>query len=1356
MLKVSIAGESVLICKAEQLDSVCRTLCSEERVSPKLFSRSRRRLVLEAVCCGLCSSIEDLNRLFALSLYGSCDTVEKEIASLASDRYIHQKLQLLEGSQLGRATLSSSLTPEVALFVYRDLKQAMCALCLDSELHMLYLVTPFNNSAIWSSYVNWDRYHALWLKLSPESKRIAKAIGVEERFILMRVRGTYIDPENPMLQIHLRFLSTMALSELIRERRLDHVAKEFGIARGLLQSLQQQATTYACMVVAFCDRLGWVYLKTLLDGFAERLAFGVKKDLTELVRIDGIDATRARAFHSAGINSASALALTDPQNIVSILRRSVPYSGTCSHGKNTWLAGEPALSEMEAAGELIIRARAHIAENLRLMGLFSDSAIDGLINKTLLKEDDVSADKLRNEETPSTQNKEQEATEVQDQETDVSEEASKAEKTGEEHFQSRFDDDISASVENPVEGNEMENQLDETLLDGDCLMLIPTQAQQKKQTQADDEVLDSFLVDDTCLFSQLKSTEKTRNSLESIQEEPLDNKDSGVSANIENPVDITAEIDSFLVDDCVLFSQLKSKYSGVTLNPIKEEVPNSNSCSDSSCSIITVSKTDKEDKELRVEIDSFLVDDSGLFSPLKPKTGDLNTVKEESKEDEKIDEQDKLELSRCFSEISFCANEESREVFRRRKMVDLSRIALENKRRISMNVSLDSTVSSVGFDRSVDLFGSPSPDVRKTKKRSRSFGISSPMASPICKSPFQKLTKVERFRRKEPEAFAIEDVCQSMPSWNCFISEVQSWSHVGIALCFAENDRTVVGISFCSREGTPKFLTISESAVCGSTDEEALYPSCTPVESIELREKIRFVLDIIESEKPKFFCDLLKTMRAIRSLSVYSLSSRPPTIRSSTCLRTLAFLQQIPLTQRGSALWNLAMKFQWPSFLNVQQLPSSGARIQSAVLSYVASRIYSKMEPLLNRIPKRSLDLELKSVELIAEMEWIGFRMNRQECQNMTSSVLAEMTSLEKEGAKLAGCPFSFDSPKRISEILFVKMGVPAPLGSKGKTHIATNASVLQQIQHPLAKIILRWRKLQNALTCSLRILQNSIGIDGRIHTCFDHLTPTGRVMSSHPNVQNIPKEEALVSGRSIRSLFIATAEMTLLAADFSQLELRVLAHLSQDPSLRAVLNQPSGDVFEAMCTKWNADPKVLTPVDRQKAKQLCYALIYGMGTATLAEELKLNRKEAQDLVDSFFSQFPRVRVWIDNRVRVCRENGFVDTMLGRQRPLSDIASGIQKDRAKAERQAVNSTIQGTASEIFKLSLLKIRERLKDLNGRVVMQIHDEVIVEVPERVKIKAARILRECMESSCPDFTVRLPVKIAAGADWGNLTKI
>ncbi|TKR65172.1 hypothetical protein L596_025615 [Steinernema carpocapsae] len=886
------------------------------------------------------------------------------------------------------------------------------------------------------------------------------------------------------------------------------------------------------------------------------------------------------------------------------------------------------MSDVDAAKEMIHRARAHIAANLKLMGLFSSSAIEGLLKaEGGTEEPEIEAeDKDKASEVPE----------------EVKEEAKKTfqkeslDSGNVEDFQSQFDEHL----EDPEEAAETA-KLDETLLDGDSLMLIPTQVPKP----APEEVVDSFL----------------------------------------------SHEDDYLIDK----------------NPKS------------------------------VFVDSFLVDDAALFTQMKPK---------ESLEAESAS----MALSEALGELSF---EKPKRTPARKS---LARLALDNSRRgtLEVNTSLNTSTSSLGLNRSEDLFSSPSPDSRNLKKRVRNSSVT---ASPTLKSPCPKASKMSSFRTSPEEArFEIVDVCESNFTWNAFLSDVFAWTQVGISLCFSGRKKSLVGLSFCSSESTPKFLTISESAVCGNEAEELQYPSCTPAQSISTHEKIRFVFDLLESTQPKFFGDFLATMRSLRALNVLSAGITVPKIKNCICLKTLAYLQQVPMMQRGSALWNLALKFTWPPYLELQKLPCTSARIQSAALSYVAARIYAKIEALTTSATKRSVDLELKSVELLAEMEWTGFRLNRQLCQNMTTKVLREMEALEAEGAKLAGCAFSFESPRRVAEILFVKLGIPTPPDAKGKTHFATNSNVLKQIQHPLARVVLRWRKLQNALTCSLRVLQSAVGIDGRIHTFFDHLVATGRVISTNPNVQNIPKEEALVDGKSIRSLFTAADSMVLLAADFSQLELRVLAHLTQDRNLRTILNEPSGDVFESMCQRWNSDPSVRTKVDRQKAKQLCYAMIYGMGVTTLAEELKVNRQEAQELMSSFFRQFPKVRVWIDERVRICRERGFVDTMLGRKRPLSDIISGIQKDRAKAERQAVNSTIQGTASEIFKLALLQIREKLKSVEGRIVMQIHDEVIVEVPTKAKNESARIVRSCMEAACTDFSVRLPVKISSGPDWGSLRKM
>ncbi|VDN57943.1 unnamed protein product [Dracunculus medinensis] len=303
---------------------------------------------MEAICSGLCNSKSDVEDLLELLFFENVFTLNKELEWLINQKLIskgnftlklfssivvfilfiileeYEESQKLRGTQLGRAILASSLSPDIALLIYDELERAIQSLALDNELHLLYLVTPLNNVPLWSNYINWHNFYNIWLKLPKQLLRVGRLIGISEKFFFERLQGLKVR-SNRELQVHLRFLSSLALYELINERTLCEVAERFSINRGALQSLQQQSSTYACMIVAFCDRLGWNYLKIILEGFAERLMFGIRKDLTDLVKISGIDGKRARAFHNSHITTIASLAVTPKIEIAKILRSAVPF-----------------------------------------------------------------------------------------------------------------------------------------------------------------------------------------------------------------------------------------------------------------------------------------------------------------------------------------------------------------------------------------------------------------------------------------------------------------------------------------------------------------------------------------------------------------------------------------------------------------------------------------------------------------------------------------------------------------------------------------------------------------------------------------------------------------------------------------------------------------------------------------------------------------------------------------------------------------------------------------------------------------------------------------------------------------------
>ncbi|KAL7074401.1 hypothetical protein ACQ4LE_006556, partial [Meloidogyne hapla] len=403
------AGESYLLCTSNDWPVVQR------QIQRRTFNRPKRtfgRLLLETINSSLCKNLGDVDNLIENCLLSQqARSLDEELTYLTQlkvitiggsslneewdeekgdnniqnqppigvdnsfDKQTTTKSTLVRPTQLGRAVLASSLDLKTALQVFDGLKKAMQSICLDTELHMLYLVTPVNNLAINENSINWNFFHQQWIKLSEERRRVAQRIGITEEFFMEKLGGRSFPRDHPLLNLHIRFLASLVLYELINERALQDVAKSWGINRGLLQSLQQQAATYAYMIVSFCDRLGWVHLKTLLDDFAERLQFGIRRDLTELVRIKGIDAIRARAFHRMGIESLVSLANCPLIRVCTVLRKAVPFkinsgleglnSEQGEEEKNTWLHDEPPTYERIAAKTLIERAKIAIKEKIK-------------------------------------------------------------------------------------------------------------------------------------------------------------------------------------------------------------------------------------------------------------------------------------------------------------------------------------------------------------------------------------------------------------------------------------------------------------------------------------------------------------------------------------------------------------------------------------------------------------------------------------------------------------------------------------------------------------------------------------------------------------------------------------------------------------------------------------------------------------------------------------------------------------------------------------------------------------------------------------------------------------------------------
>lgn len=400
-----------------------------------------------------------------------------------------------------------------------------------------------------------------------------------------------------------------------------------------------------------------------------------------------------------------------------------------------------------------------------------------------------------------------------------------------------------------------------------------------------------------------------------------------------------------------------------------------------------------------------------------------------------------------------------------------------------------------------------------------------------------------------------------------------------------------------------------------------------------------------------------------------------------------------------------------------------------------------KMLPIL-----QTVDLPL--VEVLASMEAKGVQLDTELLSKESQALEKEIAVLEKEIKDIAGEEFNVASPKQLSVILFEKMGLTK--GKKTKTGYSTATDVLEKLveESPIAQKILDFRELSKLKSTYVDALPELINEKtGRVHTIFNQaLTTTGRLSSNHPNLQNIPIRTE--RGKKVREAFVVPANFKMLSADYSQIELRVLAHITKDEGLIQAFNNDR-DIHA-----WTASEifgKSLDEVDsnqRRMAKAVNFGIAYGQGVYGLAETLQISRKESKEIIENYFSKFPGVKKYMDEIVEKAKEQGYVETLFGRRRYLPELRSKNPMQRAFGERAAINAPIQGTASDLVKMAMLELYE---DYANDMLLQVHDELIFELPAKKIEEHAANIKEVMENNV-QLNVKLKVNISWGDNWAQ----
>lgn len=395
-------------------------------------------------------------------------------------------------------------------------------------------------------------------------------------------------------------------------------------------------------------------------------------------------------------------------------------------------------------------------------------------------------------------------------------------------------------------------------------------------------------------------------------------------------------------------------------------------------------------------------------------------------------------------------------------------------------------------------------------------------------------------------------------------------------------------------------------------------------------------------------------------------------------------------------------------------------------------------------------EIEQPLAFVLHDMEEAGIQINREELASYGSRLQEGITALEKEIYHMAGEEFNINSPKQLGVILFEKLKLP--FGKKTKTGYSTSAEVLEKLkpEDPIIEKILEYRTLTKLKSTYADGLDAFIEADGRIHTKFHQtITATGRLSSTEPNLQNIPVRIEL--GRQIRKLFTPKEGHVFVDADYSQIELRILAHMSGDESLIQAYKEEQ-DIHRMTASKVFHIPfDEVTPAQRSNAKAVNFGIVYGISSFGLGQDLNITRKEAESYINQYFETYPGIKNYLDGLVKEAKDTGAVTTMYGRRRPVPEISSSNFMQRSFGERIAMNSPIQGTAADIMKIAMLRVDKALKEkgLKTKILLQIHDELLLEAPRQEAEAAAAILKEEMMAAAK-LSVPLSVEVKMGDNW------
>ena len=538
-------------------------------------------------------------------------------------------------------------------------------------------------------------------------------------------------------------------------------------------------------------------------------------------------------------------------------------------------------------------------------------------------------------------------------------------------------------------------------------------------------------------------------------------------------------------------------------------------------------------------------------------------------------------------------------------------------------------------------------------------------------------------------------------------------------------------------------------AICFSKEESFYVPVQFFITEDYLREKLKEMIEVVPTIYMMNVKEVLPWLEGYRSEHIYDIHVGAYLLEPLKSSYTYDEVAALYAAERFPNRNDLLGK------LSIQKAVEQENEQLKMVASFEVRTAFLSGDIIIEKLKEEEMYTLYKTIEMplvycLYEMEKEGVLVRKDLLEQYGKELLVSIEALEKEIYQLTGEQFNINSPKQLGEVLFEKMGLPN--GKKTKTGYSTAADILEKlaVDYPVVNKILEYRQLTKLKSTYADGLATYIESDGRIHGTFNQtITATGRISSTEPNLQNIPIRMEL--GRAIRKVFVPKKDCVFIDADYSQIELRVLAHMSGDESLIQAYKEAQ-DIHALTASQvFHIPMNEVTDLQRRNAKAVNFGIVYGISAFSLSEDLSITRKEALEYIERYFQTYPKVKQFLDQLVRDGYDNGYVTTLFGRRRPIPELKSKNFMQRSFGERVAMNSPIQGTAADIMKIAMIHVEERLRkeNLKSRVILQVHDELLVEAYENEVQQVKTILTEEMDHAA-QLSVPLEVDMNVGHSW------